>query len=332
MPKKPQNATKKTKTPAKKPAKRMPKKAPVSQTSPPSKSETVVTKSAPASTAVMTAPPLSNNREDAGPIPETKQPSQVEDQPPETIIDKTVQAEPAVPAQPTPVPADPVKKAKVADPNPVAAPSSRPAPKVRRKRLLPILAGAILVASSLAGLLWYLHHAESPEALSKANRNLVAEVAERAVLPQGETPTVTTVVDKDKANQSFLANSANGDKVLLYFQAGRAILYRPSTHQVVNIGPLSQPPARVFLRDGRQGDIPQSFSAKLTGAAGFMVVSQDASSKQDYADTVVVDVAGNRPDVAARVAKLVGGRVSQMPGGESRPDADVLVIVGSDAK
>jgi len=161
---------------------------------------------------------------------------------------------------------------------------------------------------------------------------LIAEVAKFAVLPKGETPSVSTVIDKNKANQTFLANAADGDKVLLYFQAGRAVLYRPSTHQIVNMGPLSQPPAQVFLRNGASGDIPVSLKTSVGKAAGFKIVSQDLSTKSTYTDTLVIDITGNRPDLATRVAKLVGGKVVKLPSGESAPDADILVIVGSDAR
>jgi len=62
-------------------------------------------------------------------------------------------------------------------------------------------------------------------------------------LPAHETPTVATVVHADKLRgQSFFANARNGDKVLVYGKEKEAILYRPSTDQIVTIAPVTVTP------------------------------------------------------------------------------------------
>ncbi len=58
-------------------------------------------------------------------------------------------------------------------------------------------------------------------------------------LPQGENPTIATVVDKQKlADQPFFTHAENGDKVLIYTNARKAILYRPTTKKVVEVAPI----------------------------------------------------------------------------------------------
>jgi hypothetical protein len=53
-------------------------------------------------------------------------------------------------------------------------------------------------------------------------------------LPQGETPTIATVNDASKLkNQAFFANAKDGDKVLIYSKAGKAVLYRPSSNRII---------------------------------------------------------------------------------------------------
>jgi len=58
-------------------------------------------------------------------------------------------------------------------------------------------------------------------------------------LPTDETPTLATVTDKEKLkDQDFFKKSENGDKILIYANAKKAILYRPSTQKVIEVAPL----------------------------------------------------------------------------------------------
>lgn len=71
-------------------------------------------------------------------------------------------------------------------------------------------------------------------------QQLMAKVGLLTVLPAGETPTVATVTDITKLqDQAFFANAQNGDKVLIYTKAKKAILYRPSTNKIINIAPVN---------------------------------------------------------------------------------------------
>jgi hypothetical protein len=69
---------------------------------------------------------------------------------------------------------------------------------------------------------------------------LVKEVGELIELPQNETPTVATVKDpKVLKDQPFFAKAEEGDQVLLYTNAKTAILYRPGTHKLIEVGPIT---------------------------------------------------------------------------------------------
>ncbi|MEO7364045.1 MAG: hypothetical protein ABIV43_00865, partial [Candidatus Saccharimonadales bacterium] len=64
------------------------------------------------------------------------------------------------------------------------------------------------------------------------------------IVPADETPTVATVSNVEKLKgQTFFANAQIGDKVIVYVNAKQAILYRPSTNQIVTMAPVndSQP-------------------------------------------------------------------------------------------
>ncbi len=67
-------------------------------------------------------------------------------------------------------------------------------------------------------------------------RKIVSAVAEIMILPSEELPTIATVKDLSVlAGQPFFANAETGDKVLLYADAKKAILYRPSVGKIVEV-------------------------------------------------------------------------------------------------
>ncbi len=70
---------------------------------------------------------------------------------------------------------------------------------------------------------------------------LIQKVGKLTDLPN-ETPTVATISDAAKLqSQPFFAKAQNGDKVLIYTNAKKAYLYRPSTNKIIDIGPVSFP-------------------------------------------------------------------------------------------
>lgn len=68
----------------------------------------------------------------------------------------------------------------------------------------------------------------------------VEEVGKLYALPANEEPSVATVNDKSKlTDQPFFSNAENGDITLIYAQSKLAILYRPSTKQLVNVSSVT---------------------------------------------------------------------------------------------
>jgi hypothetical protein len=71
-------------------------------------------------------------------------------------------------------------------------------------------------------------------------KRLVGVLGKLIELPQGETPTVATISDKEKLKgQSFFDNAENGDILFAYTNAMKAILYRPSINKIINVAPIS---------------------------------------------------------------------------------------------
>lgn len=73
---------------------------------------------------------------------------------------------------------------------------------------------------------------------------LVEKVGKHMFLPNGEIPSLATVTDPDKLQaQSFFADAKKGDKVLIYSEAKKAILYDPVADKIVTIAPILLDPS-----------------------------------------------------------------------------------------
>lgn len=71
-------------------------------------------------------------------------------------------------------------------------------------------------------------------------KDVIRTVGKIAIVPTDETPTIATVTNVEKIKgQEFFVNAKNGDKVLVYAKQKKAILYRPSTNQIVNINTVT---------------------------------------------------------------------------------------------
>lgn len=69
---------------------------------------------------------------------------------------------------------------------------------------------------------------------------IVSKVSNLMVLPNDEVPQVAEIKDAELASkeQPFLAGSVDGDILLIYANAGKAIVYSPSRNIIVNVGPV----------------------------------------------------------------------------------------------
>ena len=157
---------------------------------------------------------------------------------------------------------------------------------------------------------------------------LVEKVSKLMVLPFG-TPTVATVLDKEKLkDQAFFNNSENGDKILVFMDAKKAILYRPSLNKIIEISPLVTSTARVALLNGTtKAGVTDKAQTKIKDVAD-ITITNDGKSAQNktYAQTIVVDLAGGFSSQATQIASLLGGEVGTFPTGETKPDADIVVF------
>jgi hypothetical protein len=101
-----------------------------------------------------------------------------------------------------------------------------------------------VIALAATGSAYYFYSeaqtAKNPQqAAEEEARELVAAVSKLIVLPD-ELPVVATVADPAKlAGQPFFQNAKVGDKVLIFNEARKAVLFSPDENRIVDVAPLS---------------------------------------------------------------------------------------------
>lgn len=117
--------------------------------------------------------------------------------------------------------------------------------KLRSKRFFKRYFSLIMIflVLILAGTSVYFYRKakNDPNAATQAEvKSLVSKVGKLMVLPGGETPTIATVSDPEAlSDQTFFVDAKVGDKVLIYSNAKKAILFSPEQNKIINIAPLN---------------------------------------------------------------------------------------------
>lgn len=188
-------------------------------------------------------------------------------------------------------------------------------------------------------------------------QDVLASVGKLMELPGGEEPKLATVTDKEKLQgQAFFAQAQNGDRVLLYLNAKKAILYRPSNNKIIDMTVLSdsgmqpegdssaevQQPAtegsrpeaeapktlRIAVYNGTNIKGLASQIADKLGPIASIEVVEKSNAKGSFDKNIVVDLTGQSGSKVEEIMKLIGGESGTLPEGEQKPEADILIIGG----
>lgn len=247
--------------------------------------------------------------------------------------------------------------------------SFQPVSKKRFSIAVPVLLTLLLTAVGTAGYFyWQYRNVQPGIAETKEVQSLTKEIGSLMLLPEGEEPTLATVTDKEKlAEQPFFLHAENGDKVLIYSNSGRAVLYRPSLKKIIDVTVVnSTPPAGSTQAQStntsdlniseesqdqtkiiRQGD-PVSLTVRVaiyngSGQNGVAKVLEKqirdlypgatfprtTIASAEYEKSMVVDLTGNNSVISQAFANLVQGSIADLPRGEEIPtNADILIIIG----
>lgn len=117
--------------------------------------------------------------------------------------------------------------------NPTAAKSKKP-----------LIILVVLIVLVGGGLLGYKLMHKKP--VTPAPVDTLTSLKKIYSLPENVTPTIATIEDaaKIKAKEVFFTNAQNGDKLIVY--PDQAIIFRPSTNQIINSSSITEKPGIDF--------------------------------------------------------------------------------------
>jgi heme/copper-type cytochrome/quinol oxidase subunit 2 len=119
--------------------------------------------------------------------------------------------------------------------------------KHAKKNRLPLIISmiAVVIVGALATTTFLLYRQvqdlrdDPSKVVTEQADQLKNKVAKIMQLPD-ETPAVITIkdVDKLKSQEDFFKDANNGDKILVFSVARKAVIYRESDNKVINAGPI----------------------------------------------------------------------------------------------
>jgi hypothetical protein len=222
------------------------------------------------------------------------------------------------------------------------------------------LVALVVLIALLPSLYFYNQYKKTQKILDTLPKSadetiqLLDKVGKLIKLPKDEDPLIATVSDKEKLkNQAFFQIAENGDKVLIYSKAKKAILYRPSSNMVVDVVPVNikdntatSSPAIVSTSPTAQPTLENKIKlaiyngTKIKGLAttkgsliseslnNFEVISESNSTK-DYTENLIVNLKKVNNTFIQQLNKLIPAKITTLPAGEIVPsNADLLLIIG----
>lgn len=115
----------------------------------------------------------------------------------------------------------------------------------KKSRARPVVTALVLLVLVVAAFFVVFRLLKTPEerAQTKSDRDtamLVRRVSRIALLPN-EVPVVFVVTDVEvlKKEQQFFTGAQNGDKLLVFPQAAKAVIYNFKKNMIVNMGPIT---------------------------------------------------------------------------------------------
>jgi len=204
-----------------------------------------------------------------------------------------------------------------------------------KSKIFLIIAGILVVLLAGAAIYFFIKYQgikKNPNQVAQAEVNRIVKLVGQLIsLPNDESPTLATIKDKDQLkDQPFFANAQNGDVILIYTKAKKAIVYREKGNKIINVGPISidqknGTPVAIVNAGGDTDATIKKLNDKFNGSVT-VTGTTDAKNKNSVKGITVVDVAGNNGDLTKQIATEIGGTVGSLPSGETTPSGANIVI------
>lgn len=246
-----------------------------------------------------------------------------------------------------------------------------------------IIVAVVFVVLGIGGVVFFQYQKTTQELAKLKNspggpltddrqRELITEVSSKIMLPLDEKPTVAVVSDINRLkDQQFFSTGENGDVVLIYMNAKKAVLYRPAEKKIIEVAPVNlnnnqpasvagtsvtdvgteeklvaqtspqvtQPTptpqaAKFALRNGTNvSGLAKTFETQLISKfPQGQVIERGNAKLRNYEKTVIVDVTGKRGAEAEQIATSLGITTGALPADEPIPSVDFLIIIGADKR
>lgn len=178
-------------------------------------------------------------------------------------------------------------------------------------------------------------------------QELLKKVGKILVLPQEKNPVVAIINDVEllASNQDFYKDAHDGDKLIIYQNSRKAIIFDEDNNRVVNVGPVfynnadgtSQPPTTqtdritIDLRNGSsQPNATVPVRDNLSTNYAFNVTRLSKAANSNYSGITIVDLSEGKASYVEQLQKALSATVVQsLPEGETSASTEVVVIVGS---
>jgi hypothetical protein len=116
-------------------------------------------------------------------------------------------------------------------------------PSIKRNPKIIIIVAILVMLAGFGAFMTYkyLQLANNPQKiLQQEQTSLVGKVGKLITLPGDEQPSIATVSDKEKLkDQAFFKSAQNGDTLLIYTTAKKAILYREKENRIIEVAPIA---------------------------------------------------------------------------------------------